>query len=229
MFFPEKITSIKTTDKVLEIGPGANPYHRSDVLLEMAFEDALEYEKQFGHAEKLMTNKPIFFYNGEMFPFKDNEFDYIICSHVIEHVKNIPLFLTEIFRVAKQGYIEYPLIYYEYLYNFDVHINFVKYNNGCLNYLIKEKTSLNEFRAVQDFYYETLQKGHVNIINELMPLMMEGFEWNGPFEFREVTTVSEVSHKTFVIPESLLQKQASKKEETVLELLKKLIKKIVKK
>ena len=41
-------------------------------------------------------------------PFKDNEFDYIIASHVAEHVEDISFFFNELSRVGKKGYIEVP-------------------------------------------------------------------------------------------------------------------------
>ena len=41
-------------------------------------------------------------------PFKDNEFDYIIASHVVEHVEDISYFLNELSRVGRRGYIEIP-------------------------------------------------------------------------------------------------------------------------
>ena len=41
-------------------------------------------------------------------PFKDKEFDYVILSHVLEHVPNIFEFTKEVERVAKAGYIELP-------------------------------------------------------------------------------------------------------------------------
>ena len=41
-------------------------------------------------------------------PFQDNEFDFVITSHVIEHVKDLEFFLKEIQRVGKKGYIEVP-------------------------------------------------------------------------------------------------------------------------
>ena len=41
-------------------------------------------------------------------PFKDNEFDFVIASHVIEHVEDFQFFIKELERVAKKGYIELP-------------------------------------------------------------------------------------------------------------------------
>ena len=41
-------------------------------------------------------------------PFKEKEFDYIICAHVIEHVNDPIFFKQEIERIGKSGYIELP-------------------------------------------------------------------------------------------------------------------------
>ena len=41
-------------------------------------------------------------------PFKDNEFDFVIASHVLEHVEDFEFFISELERVSKKGYIELP-------------------------------------------------------------------------------------------------------------------------
>ena len=41
-------------------------------------------------------------------PFKDNEFDFVIASHVMEHVEDVEFFIKELERVSKKGYIELP-------------------------------------------------------------------------------------------------------------------------
>ena len=41
-------------------------------------------------------------------PFKDKEFDFVITSHVIEHVEDLDFFIKEIERISNQGYIELP-------------------------------------------------------------------------------------------------------------------------
>ena len=46
--------------------------------------------------------------NGKKLPFKDKEFDFVITSHVIEHVDDLDFFIKEIERISNQGYIELP-------------------------------------------------------------------------------------------------------------------------
>ena len=41
-------------------------------------------------------------------PFEDNTFDFVIASHVIEHIEDITFFLKEIQRISNKGYIELP-------------------------------------------------------------------------------------------------------------------------
>jgi len=56
------------------------------------------------------------FYTGKHFvqvkekilPFKDNEFDFVIASHVIEHVEDFEFFIKELERISSKGYIELP-------------------------------------------------------------------------------------------------------------------------
>src|SRR5690606_1509140 len=59
--------------------------------------------------------------DGESLPFEDNEFDYVICNHVLEHVDNPEKFLNELARVAKKGYIETPSLIGEHLHPKESH------------------------------------------------------------------------------------------------------------
>ncbi len=45
---------------------------------------------------------------GDRLPFNDKQFDFVIASHVMEHVKNFKVFINELERVSKKGYIELP-------------------------------------------------------------------------------------------------------------------------
>ena len=46
--------------------------------------------------------------NEKILPFKNKEFDFVISSHVIEHVEDFEFFIKEIERISKKGYIELP-------------------------------------------------------------------------------------------------------------------------
>ena len=38
-------------------------------------------------------------------PFKNNTFDYVLASHVLEHLENLPRALNELWRISKSGAI----------------------------------------------------------------------------------------------------------------------------
>ena len=53
-------------------------------------------------------NKNFVILKNNDLPFDDNQFDFVISSHVMEHVKDLKYFIKEIERVSKKGYIELP-------------------------------------------------------------------------------------------------------------------------
>ena len=46
--------------------------------------------------------------DGKRLPFEDNYFDFVIASHVLEHVEDYKFFINELERVSNKGYIELP-------------------------------------------------------------------------------------------------------------------------
>ena len=200
MFFADRIVSINKGDRVLEIGPGSDPHPRSDVLLEKKYETSEEYFKQLGHSTSLETEKEVVYYEGDIFPFADKEFDYVICSHVLEHVTDLPQFLSEVFRVASKGYFEFPLVYYEYLYNINAHENVLKFDNSVLKYMKKNELPFDSFKPVQEFLLQSLQRGHVDLVNELLEFMIDGFEWHEKFKFEKVNSISQLTWQDYSLP-----------------------------
>ena len=87
---------------VLEVGSGGNPYYRANVLLD-AYANTRER-----HWVPLVADRPMVLGFVERLPFKDNAFDFVIASHVLEHSTNPDMFLKELQRVASAGYIESP-------------------------------------------------------------------------------------------------------------------------
>ncbi|MCP9612938.1 class I SAM-dependent methyltransferase [Coprobacter tertius] len=103
---------IKKKDKVLEVGSGHNPTFRSDVVVDKYI------DSNYHRSDNIMIYPHQAFINadGANMPFKDKEFDYVICNQVIEHVDDPLLFVKELQRVAKRGYIELPSLIGESLF-----------------------------------------------------------------------------------------------------------------
>lgn len=103
---------IKKKDRVLEVGPGHNPTYRADVIVERYLDT--NYHR-CGNV-KIYPHQDFINANGETLPFKDKEFDYVICNQVLEHVENPVEFIREQCRVAKRGYMETPSLLGEFLF-----------------------------------------------------------------------------------------------------------------
>jgi ubiquinone/menaquinone biosynthesis C-methylase UbiE len=194
MMFPERITGIRPDDRVLEVGPGACPHPKSHVFIELNFSSEAEAIAQRAGIEKVdpsLKEKKIVLYDGGAFPFADKAFDYVICSQVIEHVPDVESFVCELTRVSSAGYLEFPSVYYEYLYNFDVHLNFLAYVNGEVLYMPKSVTPLDSFYPIQQFFYATLNLGATDLVDSFKEYMSYGFEWTAPFPVRRATTINE--------------------------------------
>ncbi len=126
--------NIRASDFVLEIGSGHNPKRRSDVLCDKHFAD----DEQRGG--KIVADRPIVEADGQFLPFMDNAFDYVICSHVLEHVEDPKRLIAELTRVANRGYIETPSEIGERIYGWHYH-NWVV--NLIGNRLILQKNNKN--------------------------------------------------------------------------------------
>lgn len=194
MFFPDRIKSIVTTDRVLEIGPGATPYFRSNVFLELQYDNEQERIAESGYVGILQTDKQIVFYDGGRFPFEDKEFDYVICSHVLEHVADADVFLTEIQRVGKKGYLEFPTVYYDYIYNFPEHQLFLLEKNGIINWMTKKESGLLNFASIQRFFYRTCELGYHDSIDNFKEYFFQGFEWTDTIKSKHVSQIEVLTY-----------------------------------
>lgn len=129
---------------VLEVGSGGNPYFRSNVLLD-AYIDTRER-----HWERLISDRPTVLAEVERLPFKDKAFDFIIASHVLEHSKSPDLFLNELARVGKAGYIEVPDAFMERITPYLDHRLEITERDGVL--LIRKKAAFQPDPVLTELY-----------------------------------------------------------------------------
>lgn len=99
---------------VLDVGGWAQPFERADWVL-----DALPYATRglYGYDREARAGDERFdasrwverdMCDHEPWPFADGQFDFAICSHTLEDVRDPVWVCRELMRVAKAGYVEVP-------------------------------------------------------------------------------------------------------------------------
>ena len=137
-------------------------------------------------------------------PFKDDEFDFVVTSHVIEHVEDFQFFISEIERITKQGYIELPTrlgdnIVFE---NLKDHIWWFKYDDELNSLLVSRKNQI-----LEPFVTVSTAKNLEKIFRE--SLVMEIF-WKDKIDFK-IDENLQLRSETKINFTSLIKKYFSKK------------------
>tara|TARA_B100000315_G_C14391172_1_gene502041 strand:+ start:87 stop:701 length:615 start_codon:yes stop_codon:yes gene_type:complete len=94
--FVNETLSQNTSWKILDVGCGYRANKYATVLADV--QDLSDFYKE----------KKFIKINEKILPFKDKEFDFVIASHVIEHVEDFEFFLRELERISTKGFIELP-------------------------------------------------------------------------------------------------------------------------
>tara|TARA_B110001454_G_C12572645_1_gene372589 strand:- start:139 stop:750 length:612 start_codon:yes stop_codon:yes gene_type:complete len=92
----ENFLSSKPDWNILDIGCGYSANKYANIICDVEDLSTVYKDKKF---IKLIDKK---------LPFKDKEFDFVIASHVMEHVEDVDFFISELQRIANKGYIEVP-------------------------------------------------------------------------------------------------------------------------
>ncbi len=96
--FIENLLKNNSSWNILDIGCGYTAHESASVICDV--QDLSNFYK----------DKKFIRLNEKTLPFKDKEFDFVIASHVLEHVEDIDFFIKELERVSTKGYIELPTI-----------------------------------------------------------------------------------------------------------------------
>lgn len=169
-------------DLVLDIGSGDKPFWRADVLVDLypdddqqRFSGAMLYDKR-----KIFVNADV-----EKLPFKDKVFDFVVCSHLLEHVEHPDKAIKEITRVGKRGYIEVPRAVLDALAPFPPHLWFCEIEGNTL--VFKRKGTR------QNFFLSSIKRfGDAEFYTAIMQYILVKdydvsfvrFYWNNSMSFR---------------------------------------------
>ncbi len=130
---------------VLDVGSGHRPNRRANVLID---NELNETEHRSGKKAFVPSDKKMVIADALNMPFENKEFDFVIASHIAEHVDNPEKFCKELMRVGKRGYIETPGSFDEFFLNEPFHKWIVSKKGNCL--IFKEKE---HFKPFSEFIY----------------------------------------------------------------------------
>lgn len=104
---------INIGDRVIDIGSGGYPFPLATHLADL-------YIGETSHRTELFQSagQPVVHCDIEKLPFKNKAFDFVYCSHVLEHVDDPAKACNELMRIGKGGYIETPTKTSDIMFNF---------------------------------------------------------------------------------------------------------------
>jgi SAM-dependent methyltransferase len=122
---------------------------------------------------------------GEALPFRDKCFDFVIASHVLEHSANPEIFLRELQRVAKAGYIETPDAFMERINPYWDHRSEVTVRNGVV--LVRKKPDWQSDPELVELYEERAKSLIASSVIPSNPFIFHTrFYWKNHIPFRIV-------------------------------------------
>jgi glycosyltransferase involved in cell wall biosynthesis len=191
--------SINPDWKVLDVGSGHRPNRRANVLID---NELNETEHRSGKKASVPSDKIMVVGDALNMPFEDKEFDFIIASHIAEHVDDPEQFCRELARVGKRGYIETPGAFDEFFLNEPFHKWIVSKKGNCL--IFKEKKN---FKPFSEFIYSLIylnqnRTGHKSLYSKnsvikimskilnktwpLVPYSFTRFYWESKIEVKVI-------------------------------------------
>jgi SAM-dependent methyltransferase len=104
--------NIEPGEKVLDVGSGGHPFSKATHLLDRHL-GATTHRTE----ELVRDARPLMAADIYALPFRDKSWDFVFCSHVLEHLERPGDAIRELVRVGGRGYIETPTRTSDLLFN----------------------------------------------------------------------------------------------------------------
>lgn len=132
---------------VLEVGSGDRPHPRADIFIDRFLHDNTERG-----GELTIDHRPLIIADAHHLPIRSGACQYVIASHVLEHLEDPQQFARELERVAPAGYIGCPTEIAERLFHWSFHRWYVNQVGNTL--VLHPKESAEPFGELFDYLYQ---------------------------------------------------------------------------
>lgn len=148
---------IKPGYKILDLGSGIEQhrmfhYSKARIIVHVDI-------RELDSSVQLEENEVFTSFNLDKvkFPFNDDEFDYVVASHVLEHTEDPVVICNEIQRIGKAGYIGSPSIFTEIFWNWSEHRWIIIPVHDILHFISKHRNLVTDFGS----FFHDICRGNV--------------------------------------------------------------------
>lgn len=152
------VWDIAPKELVLDIGSGGWPFKRANHLAD-------KYPDATTHRVETMVRDQRSFIEVDLaqLPFCERAYDFVFCSHVLEHLDNPGQALRELMRVGRRGYIEVPTRLSDVMFNFTRLPDHHRWHGMVLgNTLVLVEWNDWERRDLGNQFFDALQSEYAN-------------------------------------------------------------------
>jgi hypothetical protein len=168
---------------VLDVGSGGWPFKRADHLAD-------RYPDETTHRVEAIARdqRPFFEADLEKLPFQDKSYDFVFCSHVLEHLDQPGQAMRELMRVGHRGYIEVPTRLSDIMFNFTRLPNHHRWHGLRLgDTLAMIEWNDSERRDLGNEFFDALQNEYHNSFQDFFErnrdLFFISYPWTGKIKF----------------------------------------------
>ena len=180
---------------VLDVGGWACPFNRAQWVLDSEPYETRGYYRTFGGKAYQGGDKEWFsretwvqrdICEHKPWPFADKQFDFVICSHTLEDLRDPLWVCSELIRVAKHGYIEVPSREWETCRGVEhPRLAGLSHHRWLIDIEANSIRFLQKYHLIHSEWRYSFSKSHLSRLPQ--EKAVQWLWWDDDFQFEEIT------------------------------------------
>ena len=189
------LSELRPEDLVLDVGAWASPFNRAQWILDAEPFETRGYYRTFGApasqgGEREWFSKDTWVQRDicgrEPWPFADKQFDFVVCSHTLEDIRDPLWVCSELIRVGKAGYVEVPSRVFESSLGMErPNIAGLSHHRWLIDIVGNEITFLQKYHLIHSDWRYNIPRSY--LASRPREAAVQWLWWKGEFRFSETT------------------------------------------